>query len=91
MYNLYERMMPMKKIMTQLHKGSKHTLISGIAVIAIILVASTVLHMGAGRMFDYYSATDISEKVLASVRPISVAICVGSLGIEYISKNRKND
>lgn len=74
----------------KIHRNSKRFLILGtVAVIAIILVSS-VFHIGAGRFFDYYSATDISEKLLAGVRPLSVAVCAGSIGIEYFFKRKDN-
>ncbi len=79
----------MKKTISQLHRGSKHILIIGIIAVAAVLIASTVLHIGAGRFFDYYSATDISEKLLTCVRPLSVSVCAGSLGTEYFLKNKK--
>lgn len=73
-----------------IHRSSKRLLIIGIASVAAMLTASTVLYLGAGRMFDYYTATDISEKLLAGVRPLSVGICVGSIGTEYFFR-RKED
>lgn len=74
----------------KIHRSSKRFLIIGTAAVAIVLLASTLLYIGAGRLFDYYSATDISEKLLASVRPLSVTVCVGSIGIEYFFKRKDN-
>ena len=55
-----------------------------------MLAVSTVLYIGAGDWFDYYRAVDISEKLLAGVRPVSVGVCVGSLCLEYSARRREN-
>lgn len=78
------------KNVIRLHSISKRFLIIGVAAVITVLLASAVFHFGAGRMFEYYSATDISETLLAGVRPLSVAVCTGSVGIEYLMK-RKDD
>lgn len=79
----------MKKAI-KLHRISKRILIIGAAAVVSVLLASTVFHLGAGWLFDYYSATDISEMLLASVRPLSVTVCAGSVGIEYFLKRKDN-
>ncbi len=73
----------------KIHTGAKRFLITGTVTVLLIIIVSTVLYIGAGRLFDYYIATDISEKLLAASRPVSVAVCAGSVGIEYFLK-RKN-
>lgn len=75
----------------KLHRGSKRFLIIGAAAVISVLLASTVLYLGAGRLFDYYSATDISERLLASVRPLSVTVCAGSVGMEYFLKRKDTE
>ncbi|MBQ2904213.1 MAG: hypothetical protein IJE48_07430 [Clostridia bacterium] len=75
----------------KIHRKSKHFLVTGTAAVIAVLFASTLLYLGAGRMFDYYIATDISEKLLAGVRPLSVAVCSGALGIEYFFKRKDTD
>lgn len=72
----------------KIHRNSKRFLIIGTAAVIAMLLASTVLYLGAGRLFDYYSATDISEKLLASVRPLSLTVCLGSVGTEYFFKRK---
>ncbi len=72
----------------KIHRNSKRFLIIGTVTVVIMLLASTVLYLGAGRLFDYYSATDISEKLLASVRPLSLTVCIGSVGTEYFFKRK---
>lgn len=73
----------------KIHRNSKRLLIIGAAAIITMLVASTVLYLGAGRVFDYYPATDISEKLLASVRPLSLTVCAGSVGAEYFFRRKE--
>lgn len=74
-----------------IHRNSKRFLIIGSITVALVILASTVLYIGAGRLFDYYLATDISEKLLAASRPLSVAVCVGSVGIEYFFKKKESN
>lgn len=71
-----------------IHRKSKWFLAIGSAIVIIIILSSTVLYIGAGRIFDYHIATDISEKLLAASRPVSVAVCAGSFGIEYFLKKK---
>lgn len=73
-----------------IHHNSKRFLIIGSITVALIILTSTVLYIGAGRLFDYYLATDISEKLLAASRPVSVAVCGGSLSIEYFFKKNES-
>lgn len=74
---------------SKIHQGSKRFLITGTVTVILIILASTVLYIGAGRLFDYYIATDVSEKLLAASRPVSVAVCAGSVGIEYFFKRKE--
>lgn len=78
----------MKKIFFSLHRSSKAVLVIGAVAMALVLFASTVLFVGAGRVFDYYPAVEISEKLLAGVRPMSVAVSAGSLSLEYLAKRK---
>ncbi len=80
----------MKEILKNVHFPAKLALTVGWIIIAIILIASTVLYIGAGEAFDYYSAVDMSEKLLTAVRPVSVAVFAVSTGIEYCSRRKKN-
>ncbi len=75
----------------KIHPGAKHFLIAGTVTVILIIVASTVLYIGAGRLFDYYLATEISEKLLAVSRPVSVTVCAGSVGIEYFLKRKHSE
>lgn len=72
----------------KIHRNSKRFLIIGTVTVILIILASTVLYIGAGRLFDYHLATDISEKLLAASRPVSVTVCIGSVGIEYFLKRK---
>lgn len=80
----------MKEILKNVHRPAKIALVIGWLAIAIILIASTVLYIGAGGAFDYYSAVALSEGLLTAVRPVSVAVFAVSTGIEYCSKRKKN-
>ncbi len=78
----------MKKIFTNLHRRTKYIVVLGWAAVMIMLFVSALLYIGAGEMFDYYSAVDISEKLLTLCRPASVFACLASLGSEYAAKQR---
>ena len=80
----------MKEILKNVHRPAKYVLIIGWIIIAAIIAASTVLYIGAGEVFDYYSAVNMSEKLLTSARPVSVAVFAASTGVEYCLK-KKND
>ncbi len=77
-----------KKIFSQIHQPAKFAFIIGWIVVIAMLAASTVLYVGAGRAFEYYSAVDISEKLLSLVRPVCIAVCLSSLALEYRSIHR---
>lgn len=80
----------MKKIFATVHRPARRAFVIGWLIIAVILAASTVLYIGAGTLFDYYSAVDISESLLAGVRPISIVVCISSIGLEYYSTQKKD-
>ena len=80
----------MKKVFSQMHRCAKNVFISGWIIVFIMLTVSAVLYIGAGNLFDYYISVYISEKLLAGVRPVSVAVCLGSLALEYYSKQKEN-
>ncbi len=80
----------MKEILKNIHFPAKLALVAGWIAIAVILISSTVLYIGAGNFFDYYSAVALSEGLLTAVRPVSVAVFAVSTGIEYYSKRKKN-
>lgn len=80
----------MKEILKNADRNAKRVLIIGWIIIAVMLAVSTVFYIGAGKFFDYYSAVDISEKLLAAVRPVSVGVFAASTGTEYFLKNKKN-
>lgn len=80
----------MKNITDKIHTPAKRVLIIGFSVIAFMLAVSALLYIGAGRIFDYYSVIGISEGMLNSVRPISVFVCLGSLGAEYLSRQKES-
>ena len=80
----------MKKIFSQIHRPAKFAFIAGWVIVFAMLVASTVLYIGAGNVFDYYISVDVSEKLLAGVRPVCIAVCLTSLALEYFSRNKEN-
>ena len=75
----------------KIHRNSKRFLIIGTVTVILIILASTVFYIGAGRLFDYHFATDISEKLLAASRPVSVTVCIGAVGIEYFLKKKSSE
>ena len=79
----------MKSILDKVHKPAKRVLAAGYAVILLLLSVSALLYVGAGRFFDYYSVIGISDGILTGVRPISVFVCLGSVGAEYISRQKE--
>lgn len=80
----------MKEIFKDIHAPARRVFVIGWLIVAAVLAASTVFYIGAGRAFDYYSAVEISEKLLASVRPLAIAVCASSLGLEYRAKHSKD-
>ncbi|MBE6771757.1 MAG: hypothetical protein E7547_06410 [Ruminococcaceae bacterium] len=80
----------MKRIFSQIHRPTKRVFTFGWIIIILMLAVSTVFYIGAGEWFDYYKAVDVSEKLLAAVRPVTVFVCIGSLALEYSSKHKEN-
>lgn len=80
----------MKKIFSQVHRPAKRAFVMGWIIVIVMLAASTILYIGAGDCFDYYAAVDISEKLLAWVRPACIAVCSCSLALEYRSLRSEN-
>lgn len=78
----------MRKIFASVHRPARLLMIIGWLTVAVTVAASAVLYIGAGDVFDYYSAIGISENLLAVSRPIAVVVCVFSLLIEYRSKQK---
>ena len=80
----------MRKIFASVHRPARRVFVIGWLAVAAVVLASTVLYIGAGAAFDSYTAVDISESLLAGSRPAAVAVCVSSLLIEYRSKQKSN-
>lgn len=80
----------MKNITDKIHTPAKRVLIIGFAVIALMIAVSALLYVGAGRFFDYYSVIGISEGMLSGVRPLGVFVCLGSVGAEYVSRQKES-
>lgn len=76
----------MRKIFKNLHRRTKITVIVSWFAVILILLLSTVLYIGAGKIFDYYAAVDLSEILLSLCRPASVIALLTSLGSEYAAK-----
>lgn len=79
----------MKKIFGNLHRRTKITVIASWAAVILMLSVSTMLYIGAGEIFDYYTAVDLSEALLALCRPASVIAFLASFGSEYAAKKHK--
>ena len=80
----------MKKILSELHRPARRILIIG-GLLTAAVAASAFLYFGAGRLLDYYPCVDMSEKLLAATRPLGVLVCAGTLGSEYLSKQREHN
>lgn len=80
----------MKNIFSSIHRSSKRALTAGWIAVFVLLAASTVLYVGAGRIFDYYSAVFISERLLETVRPVCILASVCPLAIEYFAVRKDN-
>jgi len=78
-----------RKILKNLHRRTKITVAVCWSAVILMLAASTVLYIGAGGIFDYYTAVDLSESLLALCRPASVIAFLASLGSEYAAKKHK--
>lgn len=77
----------MRKIFIKLHRRTKYIVTISWAAVILMLFASTLLYAGAGRLFDYHFAVDLSEKLLTLCRPAAVIATLISLGSEYASKH----
>ena len=80
----------MKEVFNQIHRFSKTVLITGWITIIFMLVSSIILYIGAGELFDYYSSVEISEKLLSLVRPVCMAVSIGSIAVEHFMKQKNN-
>ena len=80
----------MRNFLASVHRPARIVLIVGWLTVAATVVASAVLYIGAGTVFDYYSSVSASENLLAFSRPVAVAVCVFSLLIEYRSRQKNN-
>ena len=80
----------MKKIFREIHRPARRVFVIGWLIVAAVVIVSAVLYIGAGRMFDYYFSVEISEKLLASARPVSIGVCVSAIGLEYCSIRKQN-
>lgn len=80
----------MKEVFTQMHRFSKTVLITGWITVIVMLAVSTILYIGAGDLFDYYSAVEISEKLLGFVRPVCITVSIGSVALEYYIRQKDN-
>ncbi len=76
----------MKTIFKKLHRRTKYIVIFSWAAVLIMLFASTLLYIGAGKTFDYHSAVDASEILLTLCRPASVFACLASLISEHYAR-----
>lgn len=88
MYNLIaeniERGSVMKQLFGRLSPATIKTAVFGAALVAAAVIASAVLHFGAGKSFDYFSAKAASEMLLTLSRPAGVAVCV----VVYLTERR---
>ncbi len=80
----------MRKIFKEIHAPARRVFVIGWLIVAAVIIVSAVLYIGAGRVFDYYSSVEISEKLLASARPASIGVCVSALSLEYCSIRKQN-
>ncbi len=80
----------MKKILSLIHRPARRVFIIGAISVFVMIIVSAFLYIGAGRMFDYYSATVTSERLLALSRPVCIGVCTGSLGLEYFCQKNEN-
>ncbi len=76
----------MKTIFENLHRRTKYVVILSWTTVVILLFASTLFYIGAGRMFDYHFAVDLSENLLALCRPAAIAACLASLISEHSAR-----
>ena len=80
----------MKELLGSVSSATKKTAAAGLALVALMVAASAVLHFGAGSLFDYFRATIASEALLSFSRPAGVAVCLSVYLIEH-GKRRRND
>jgi len=79
----------MKEIIKKIHKPAKYIFVTGWIIILFMLISSTLLYIGAGKVVDYHKSIEISELLLEALRPISVAVCIGSVSAEYLTAKKE--
>jgi len=80
----------MKEVFSQMSRSSKTVLTAGWITVVLMLAVSTILYIGAGDLFDYYSSVEISEKLLALVRPVCVSVSLASVALEYFIRQKSS-
>lgn len=81
----------MKSIIAKLHPAARLIFTLGGLTTAGILIASCVLHFGAGSLFEYYPAIELSELLLTASRSAGVIVCICAVVAEYRCKHTKNE
>lgn len=90
-YNVFEVLLFMKSIIDKLHPAARLIFTLGGLATAGILAASCVLYFGAGSLFEYYPAIELSELLLTASRSTGVIVCICAIGAEYRSKHTENE
>jgi hypothetical protein len=78
----------MKTIFKNLHRRTKYIVVFSWSAVVTLLFASTLFYIGAGRMFDYHFAVDLSETLLTLCRPASISACLASVFSEHYARQQ---
>ncbi len=77
----------MKNILSGVHPISRYTLALGSIAVILTVAASVLMYYGSGVLWDYYKGMYLADKLLECSRPMSVAVSVAALCLEYRAKN----
>lgn len=88
---MFSEVIILKSTFSHIHLSARLILIIGGLLTVAAVAASALLHFGAGKIFDYYFAADLSERLLAASRPIGVISCCSALAAQYRKKQKENE
>ncbi len=81
----------MKSIIKKLHTATRLIVTVGGLTTVGILIASCVFYFGAGNIFEYYPAIELSELLLTASRSLGVLACGCAIVAEYRCNRIKNE
>lgn len=79
----------MKQLIMIMHPKTQKLALAGLVLIICAVATSCVFYLGAGRVFEYYSAKDTAQVLLTASRPLCIGVCGLLLVVEH--RMRRNE